>query len=162
MANPIGYLRAHGGVSGHVIQVPYIPGNPRGVRDGNNSADSAGGNAPTPQPQIEMGYGFNQYDYGLSGVTEIAKANVISPSDQGHNARRDFTGSMTDKAYSNNSPSRSQYSEGYTPAIQVFASSNTWQIAGQTSKGTRARQPSVKFVSPFSSGAIPTRMPWDL
>lgn len=58
-----------------------------------------------------------------------------------------------------NSPSRSQYSEGYTPPFQYFASSNTWQTpAGRESRGRRAVQPSTKFASPRAS--IPTQVPW--
>jgi hypothetical protein len=93
-------------------------------------------------------------------VPEVAKANFLAPSNQGHRAALDSRQSMMYDP--RNNPSRSQMSEGYTQPIQQFAASNTWQIAGQTSVGQRAKQPSTKFVSPFSSLPIPTRMPWDL
>lgn len=58
-----------------------------------------------------------------------------------------------------NSPSRSQFSEGYTSPFQYFAASNTWQTpAGQQSRGRRATQPSVKFAGPRF--LIPTEVPW--
>lgn len=58
-----------------------------------------------------------------------------------------------------NTPSRSQYSQGYTAPFQYFASSNTWQTpSGQQSRGRRAVQPSTKFAGPRAP--IPTAMPW--
>lgn len=58
-----------------------------------------------------------------------------------------------------NSPSRSQFSEGYTSPFQYFAASNTWQTpAGQSSRGRRASQPSIKFAGPRV--LIQTAMPW--
>ena len=58
-----------------------------------------------------------------------------------------------------NTPSRSQFSEGYTSPFQYFAASNTWQTpSGQNSKGRRASQPSIKFAGPRY--LIPTTVPW--
>lgn len=158
---PTGRITFPGGLSAPSIQVPQIPGNPRGVKDGANSSSHAGAMAPTPGPVIYIDYGAlgSAAFYGRM-VPEVAKANFLAPSNQGHRAAIDSRQSMMFDP--RNSPSRSQFSEGYTDAIQVFAASNTWQIAGATSKGVRARQPSTKFVSPFSSLPIPTRMPWDL
>lgn len=58
-----------------------------------------------------------------------------------------------------NTPSRSQFSQGYTSPYQYFAGSNSWQTpAGQTSRGRRPAQPSIKFAGPRY--AIPVAMPW--
>jgi len=157
---PTGRITFPGGLSGNSVQVPQLPGNTPGTRGG-TGATGGGVNAKVAQPPMAIDYGVlgSAAFYGQI-VPEVAKANFINPSNQGHRAAIDNRQTMMYDP--RNSPSRSQFSEGYTQAIQVFASSNTWQIAGQTSKGTRASQPSTKFVSPFSSLPIPIRMPWDL
>jgi hypothetical protein len=92
---------------------------------------------------------------------QIAKGYVINPTDQGQRAAMSQRASMMYDP--RNSPSRSQFSEGYTAPIQRFAVSNTWNTpSGLSGKADRARQPSTKLVSPYSSLPIPTRMPWDL
>lgn len=92
---------------------------------------------------------------------EIAKSYVINPTDQGQRAA--VAQRQTMMIDPRNSPSRSQYSEGYTAPIQLFASANTWNSpSGLSAKGARERQPSTKTVSPFSTIPIPTRMPWDI
>lgn len=158
---PTGRITFPGGLSAPSLPVPTIPGNPRGVKDGANSSGPAGVKSVTPGPVIYIDYGAEQTAFYGRIVPEVAKANYVYPSNQGRMAQASFVRAMT-PASANHSPSRSQFSEGYTDAIQVFAASNTWQIAGETSKGTRAKQPSTKFVSPFSTLPIPTRMPWDL
>ncbi len=93
--------------------------------------------------------------------TTIWKSYVPNPTNQGQRAAVAQRQSMMFDP--RNSPSRSQKQEGYTAPLQLFASSNVWQTPnGQTSKGKRMKQPSVKQVSPFASLPIPTRMPWDL
>lgn len=153
------------GPSSHLIQVPFIPGAPAGTaNDGSNSQLSAGGNAkdPVPQPEKVVDYGTGAYYRGFYGLPEIAKANNIAPSNQGHRALGEMLAAYMPMA-PDQAPARSQKAEGYTAPIQVFASSNTFQIAGQTSVGVRQTQPRTnKFVSPFSSMPIPVRMPWDL
>lgn len=159
---PTGKMIFAGGLSPLPINAPYIPGNPRGVRDGANSAGTAGGNAPQAAPGVMMDYGTEHLVYYAGIVPEIAKANFVAPSNQGRQMQNQFLAAMTPPQGSNQ-PSRSQFSEGYTAAIQVFAASNTYQLGGpQDLVGTRATQPSTKFVSPFSSLPIPVRMPWDL
>lgn len=57
-----------------------------------------------------------------------------------------------------NNPSRSQFSQGYTDPIQMFAASNSWQApAGQMVAGEVPRQPSLQFASPGNL-SIPTKM----
>lgn len=163
---PTGRIVNPGGVSSPSIEVPYLPGPPAGVRGATISNDgktrSAGGNAVTPQPDVTINYGTQNYGYYAGIVPEVAKANLLAPSNQGRKMQNSFVAAMTPES-ANHSPSRSQFSEGYTDALQVFAASNTWQLAGPVdSPGSRAKQPSTKFVSPFSSLPIPTRMPWDL
>jgi len=167
---PTGRIMYPGGVSSPTVGVPYLPGPPQGVRaatisnDGKGNANGIAGNkAIDPQPPVRLPYGTGLENFYGSFVPEIAKANFLAPSNQGRRAQGQFLANYT-PALGVNSPSRSQFSEGYTDALQVFASSNTWQLAGPTdSPGTRAKQPSTKFVSPFSTtGAISTRMPWDL
>ncbi len=158
---PTGRITFPGGVSSPSIATPTIPGNPRGVRDGSNSRGAAGG-SPIPQPNIDPGYGTGLEAFYAGFVPEIAKANYLAPSNQGRRLQTVYKESMIAPSGSN-SPSRSQKVEGYTDAIQVFAASNTWQLAGPTdSPGSRAKQPSQKFVSPFSSLPIPVKMPWDI
>jgi hypothetical protein len=158
---PTGRLTFPGGLSGHTIQVPTLPANIPGVR-GNDISMGGGVAAKVAQPSIVPMYGaLDSAAFYSSFVPEVAKANFIAPSNQGHRAALDSRQSMMYDP--RNSPSRSQFSEGYTQAIQVFAASNTWQLTGPVdSPGTRAKQPNQKFVSPFSSLPIPTRMPWDL
>ena len=156
---PTGRITFPGGLSAPAIQVPFLPGSPNGVR---GASISRGGGilAPIPQPVVTQGYGTGFTRFYAGFVPEIAKANYIAPTTQGQRAldNSDFSR----MAQPRNNPSRSQFVEGYTSAIQVFAASNTWQIAGATSVGTRAKQPSTKFVSPFSNLPIPVAMPWDL
>lgn len=93
---------------------------------------------------------------------EIWKAYVAIPTNQGARGGRAARASMMYDP--RNSPSRSQFQEGYTAPIQTFQSNNTWQTptGSEPSGGLRMRQPSLKAVSPFVSAPIPTRMPWDL
>ena len=165
---PTGRIVHAGGVSSPTITVPYLPGPPQGTRgatisdDGSGKDKSAGGRAPTPQPPVQLNYGTHMEAFYAGIVPEIAKANFLSPSNQGRMAQSEFVDAMTPES-ANHNPSRSQMSEGYTDALQAFAASNTWQLAGPTdSPGTRAKQPSTKFVSPFETLPIPTKMPWDL
>jgi hypothetical protein len=150
-----------GGLSGHDINSPYIPPQIPGVRDGANGSDgSANIKAATPSRTIQYG-ALESAAFYAGFVPEIAKANFINPSNQGHRAALDSRQTLMFDP--RNSPSRSQFSEGYTAALQTFAASNTWQLAGPVdSPGTRAKQPNQKFVSPFSSLPIPVKMPWDL
>lgn len=91
----------------------------------------------------------------------IAKSYVINPTNQGQRAAVAQRGSMMFDP--RNSPSRSQFLQGYTNPVQLFTASNTWNAdSGLSSKGQRTRQPSTKAVSPFASVPIPVRMPWDL
>lgn len=102
----------------------------------------------------------NPYYIGIN--PEIAKSYVIEPTAQGQRGAMQQRQSMMFDP--RNSPSRSQFQQGYTEPIQQFAASNTWQIAaGSDSVSKPARQPSLKQVSPFTSSApISTKMPWDL
>lgn len=156
---PTGKIIFPGGVSSPSIQVPYIPQSSKGVR-GSKISNGGGVNATAPQPNVTISYGTGLNRFYASFIPEIAKANYLAPSNQGRRALDSFNFSrMVDPR---DNPSRSQFVEGYTDALQQFAASNTWQIAGATSVGVRAKQPSTKFVSPFSSLPIPVRMPWDL
>lgn len=164
---PTGKIVTPGGVSSPTIGVPYLPGPPQGVRGSTISNDgkfaAAGGRAPDPQPAVRLPYGTDLTSFYAGFVPEVAKANYINPSDQGRRALDKSVNNYTPPTEVNN-PSRSQFAEGYTDALQLFASSNTWQLAGPVdSPGSRAKQPSTKFVSPFSTMAsIGTKMPWDL
>lgn len=176
------FTRAIGAMSTPLIQARPIPDNPKfagqnsPINDGSNDSSAggppngrgnmiAGGNAASIQPDTYEDYGMQSYGYfpAHGMVPEIAKANSRGlPSGQGHMALSQMMAPWFPVA-PDQAPSRSQKSEGYTAPIQVFASSNTWQIAGQTSVGVRQSQPRTnKFVSPFSYAPIPTRMPWDL
>lgn len=157
---PTGRITFPGGLSAPSIQVPQLPG-PMGRVRGSASGTGGGTSARVVQPVTNPPYGALEATARYAPFTvEVAKANFIHPTTQGR--RASLASRQTQMYDPRNSPSRSQFSERYTDALQVFASSNTWQIAGQTSKGTRAKQPSIKFVSPFSSMPIPIRMPWDL
>lgn len=156
---PTGRITFPGGLSAPSIHVPSLGGAKRDVRGASFSA-GGGVNAVTPGPNVQIDYGAQQTQYYAGIVPEIAKANYLAPSNQGRHLQDNYNFSRM--ADPRNSPSRSQYLQGYTQAIQVFAASNTWQVAGQTSVGVRAKQPSTKFVSPFASLPIPTAMPWDL
>lgn len=159
---PTGRITFPGGLSGHTIHAPNLPGPTPGVKTGTGVSHTGGVAAKVAQPPMQIDYGAlgSAIFYG-SFVPEVAKANFIAPSNQGHRAAIDNRQSLMYDP--RNSPSRSQFSEGYTEAIQQFASTNTWNTpTGTTSKGTRAKQPSTKFVSPFASLPIPVRMPWDL
>lgn len=158
---PTGRITFPGGLSGHSIQVPVLPGSTPGTRGGSIS-NGGGVAAKVAQPPMQIDYGALGSAIFYGGfVPEIAKANFLAPSNQGHRAAIDSRRSLMYDP--RNSPSRSQFAQGYTQPIQVFAASNTWQLSGPTdSPGTRAKQPSTKFVSPFTSLPIPVRMPWDL
>ena len=86
----------------------------------------------------------------------------INAAARAFNLQRGIAQSPTNGAMENgprNTPSRSQFSQGYTAPFQYFASSNTWQTpSGQSSRGRRAVQPSTKFAGPRAP--IPTAMPW--
>ena len=159
---PTGRITFPGGLTGHSIQVPNLPGPTPGTKGGTGVAPIGGVAAKVAQPPMQIDYGTLGAAQFYGGfVPEVAKANFIAPSNQGHRAAIDNRQSLMYDP--RNSPSRSQFVEGYTQAIQVFASNNTWNTTtGDTSKGTRAKQPSTKFVSPFASLPIPVRMPWDL
>jgi hypothetical protein len=156
---PTGRITFPGGLSAPSIAVPNLFGPDRGVR---GASISAGGsvNAVTPGPNIQIDYGVHEAHFYAGFVPEIAKANYLAPSNQGRKLQDNYQFSRM--AQPRNNPSTSQKLRGYTQAIQVFAASNTWQVAGQTSVGVRAKQPSTKFVSPFSNLPIPVAMPWDL
>ena len=156
---PTGRITFPGGLSAPSIAVPSLFGPDRGVR-GSSIGAGGGVSAVTPGPNIQIDYGAQQSHFYAGFVPEVAKANYLAPSNQGRKLQDNYQFSRM--ADPRNNPSRSQYLQGYTQAIQVFAASNTWQIAGQTSVGVRAKQPSTKFVSPFSSLPIPVAMPWDL
>ena len=159
---PTGRIIFPSGLTPQPIQVPSLPGTTPGVRQGARVEDGGGAGARVAQPSVGISYGTDQTQYYSGFVPEVAKANFINPSNQGHNALMQGA-NWSRMAMPRNSPSRSQFSEGYTQPLQVFAASNTWQLAGPVdSPGTRAKQPNQKFVSPFSSLPIPTRMPWDL
>jgi len=157
---PTGKITFPGGLSAPNVHVPFIPAASPGVRGSANSRGPAGVNAVTPGPTVVIDYGAGLTKYYAGIVPEVAKANYLAPSNQGRVLQNSYNATRMDTP--RNNPSRSQFLQGYTQAIQVFAASNTWQIAGQTSVGTRAKQPSSKFVSPFSSLPIPVAMPWDL
>lgn len=98
--------------------------------------------------------------YGAINVG-IAKSYFINPTNQGQ--RGGIAARQSMMFDPRNSPSRSQFLQGYTNPVQLFQSGNTWNAdSGLSSKGQRTRQPSTKAVSPFASVPIPVRMPWDL
>lgn len=108
---------------------------------------------------------FNMFDYaGLNSLIgrAIGPYSGVNAAYRASQAQRAIAQNPTNGHMANgarNSPSRSQYSEGYTPPFQYFASSNSWQTpAGRESRGRRARQPSTKFASP--KALIPTQVPW--
>lgn len=164
---PTGRIVHPGGVTSPSIAVPYLPGPPQGVRGATISNDghyaAAGGRGSDPTPSVRMPYGTDLTPFYAGFIPEVAKANYINPSNQGRRAQGVMLANYTPPSGVNN-PSRSQIMEGYTDALQQFAASNTWQLAGPTdSPGTRAKQPNSKFVSPFSTaGPIAVRMPWDV
>jgi hypothetical protein len=157
---PTGRITFASGISGPSIPTPVIPSGIAGVRGQANSAYAGGGKARIPQPDIHPGYGTDTTHYYAGFVPEVAKANYLNPSNQGRRAQQQFLDNYT-PALGVNNPSRMQFSEGYTEALQVFAAPYLINSGG-TTVGKRASQPSQKFVSPFSSLPIPTRMPWDL
>jgi hypothetical protein len=156
---PTGKIMFPGGLSGHSIPVPTLPGSSSSVK-GSEISRGGGVNAVTPGPNVVIDYGAEQTRFYAGIVPEVAKANYIRPSNQGRMLQDGYNFSRM--AQPRNNPASSQMVRGYTDPIQQFAASNTWQIAGATSKGVRAKQPSTKFVSPFASLPIPVRMPWDL
>lgn len=116
-------------------------------------------NAPlNAGPQAQLSLAGQSY---IPLNSTIWKSYVPNPTNQGQRAAVAQRQSMMFDP--RNSPARMQFSEGYTAPLQLFASSNVWQTPnGQTSRGKRIKQPSIKQVSPFASLPIPTRMPWDL
>lgn len=161
---PTGRLTFPGGISSESIQVPFLPGSPVGTNAASSGISEGGGvKAPVSQPPYLPSYGALDATKIYGGMSvEVAKANFIAPTTQGHRAAIASRGSMMYDP--RNSPSRSQFQEGYTAPIQMFAASNTYNTPnGPTvQSGQRAKQPSTKFVSPFSNLPIPVRMPWDL
>ena len=120
------------------------------------------GRVSTPYPNMAASAASNNIPgIYMSFTPEMWKDRVAVPTNQG---QRGGIAARQSMMYDpRNSPARSQMVQSYTSPIQTFASSNTWQVAsGQSSKGTRQRQPSTKLVSPFESLPIPTRMPWDV
>ena len=159
---PTGRITFPGGLSAPSIHVRQIPSLTPGVRGSANSRGPGGINAVTPGPTVVIDYGAEQTKFYSGFVPEILKANYLNPSNQGFRGRTAYNATWMDTP--RNSPSRSQFVQGYTQAIQAFAASNTWNTPNGSSvtSGKRASQPSTKFVSPFSSLPIPTAMPWDL
>lgn len=161
---PTGRITIHGGITSPTIEVPNLPGAPAGTRGASisDTGKPVKVRNPNPTPAVYQPYGTNLTRFYAGFVPEVAKANYLNPSNQGKRALGIQEANYT-PAGANHNPSRSQFSEGYTDPIQMFAASNTWQLAGPTdSPGSRAKQPSQKFVSPFSSLPIPVKMPWDL
>ena len=161
---PISRIIHPTGLTGQPVQVPDLPSGIPGIITGTGvQGGPAGisGLAPA-QPAQAPSYGMIMPFYA-GFVPEVAKANNINPSNQGQRALRDSS-KWSFMAMPRNSPSRSQFSQGYTQPLQVFAASNTWQLAGPSdvNNGVRPKQPNQKYVSPFSTLPIPTRMPWDL
>ena len=158
---PTGRITFPGGLSAPSIHVPNLFGADRGVRGASISAGGVSG-AVTPGPNVVIDYGAQQTKFYAGFVPEVAKANYLAPSNQGRVAQNNFNAVRMDTP--RNNPSRSQFLQGYTQAIQAFAATNTWNTPNGASvtSGKRASQPSTKFVSPFSSLPIPTAMPWDL
>lgn len=159
-----GRVISPGGLSGPAVSTPALPAGIPGVRGNEIHVGFGGGSfADYHQPDVYLEYGTGQEAFYASFTPAIAKANFLNPSNQGRRALSTVMAGYTPNVVQQ-SPARSQKQEGYTQAIQYFAASNTWQLAGPTdSPGSRAKQPSTKFVSPFSTaGNIPTRMPWDL
>jgi hypothetical protein len=157
---PTGKITFPGGLSAPNVHSGFFGGPDRGVRGA--SFGAAGGvKAVTPGPNVVIDYGAQQTAFYAGFVPEVAKANYLAPSNQGRVLQNIYNATRMDTP--RNNPSRSQFLQGYTQAIQAFAASNTWNSAnGTSSVGSRAKQPSTKFVSPFSSLPIPTAMPWDL
>jgi hypothetical protein len=92
-----------------------------------------------------IGRAINQFPINAAFRASVAQRQIAQSPPMANRAR--------------NSPSRSQYSEGYTSPFQYFAASNSWQTpAGRESRGRRASQPSTKFASPRTT--IPTQVPW--
>lgn len=116
---------------------------------------------PTPNGDASMSsYGVPVYYIPLNA--EIAKSYVISPTDQGQ--RGGIASRQTMMKDPRNTPSRSQFNEGYTIPVQQFGAQILWETpSGQHTAGQLPRQPSTKLASPFTtSDPIHTRMPWDL
>lgn len=159
---PTGRVTFAGGLTGQAVPTPDLPNPIPGIIHGTGVEYGSAGQGIRPAQPVEIpSYGAEQTEFYAGFVPEVRKANFINPSNQGQRALD--AGRSQYFSYGSANPSRSQFSEGYTIPIQVFAASNTWQLAGPTdSPGTRAKQPNQKFVSPFSSLPIPTRMPWDL
>lgn len=157
---PTGRITFPGGVSSPITHPPQLPGPRRGVRGRSISVGSSGIRTPITTPTVTFDYGAKRTAFYAGFVPEVYKANYLHPTNQGYKALQ--ASNYSRMASPRNTPARSLYAEGYTDAIQLFAASNTWQIAGATSVGTRAKQPSTKFVSPFSNNPIPVSMPWDI
>jgi hypothetical protein len=115
----------------------------------------------TPNTDAAMGQNSQPVHYlGLN--PEIAKAYTIVPTNQGQ--RGGIASRQVMMMDPRNSPSRSQFSEGYTIPIQEFGAQILWQTpSAQHTAGKVLTQPSTKLASPFTtSSPIPTRMPWDV
>src|ERR1035437_8907877 len=127
---PTGRITFPGGLSAPSIAVPNLFGANRGVRGA--SVNAGGGvNAVTPGPNVTIDYGAQQSHFYAGFVPEVAKANYLAPSNQGRNLQDAYNATRMDTP--RNNPSRSQYLQGYTQAIQTFAASNTWNSANGTS-----------------------------
>jgi hypothetical protein len=153
-----------GGLSAIPLGVPNLPGSPPGVRGsrGTPYTGGGGGNGPSPMPIAVLDYGTSRYAaYGVI-VPEIAKAERVAPSDQGRRLlAKQFSNYFPEAP--NRAPATTQTLRRYTQPLQVFQTSNTYQNTSPAEgTGNRARQPSVKFVSPFGRLPISTQMPWDL
>lgn len=116
---------------------------------------------PNPNTDASMSaQGIPNYYVPLN--IEIAKSYVIHPTNQGQ--RGGIAARQVMMNDPRNSPSRSQFNEGYTIPIQQYGAQITWETpSAQNTAGKLPTQPSMKLASPFTSAApIPTRMPWDL
>lgn len=116
---------------------------------------------PTPNADAGMAaFGVPIY-YGQINLS-IAKSYTIHPTNQGQ--RGGIAARQVMMNEPRNSPSRSQFNEGYTIPVQQFGAQLTWDTpSGQHTAGKHLTQPSTKLASPFAT-AVPmrTRMPWDL
>jgi hypothetical protein len=116
---------------------------------------------PMPNADASMAaFGIPVY-YGALNLS-IAKSYTIHPTNQGQ--RGGIASRQAMMFDPRNSPSRSQFNEGYTVPIQQYGATLLWDTpSGQHTAGKRQVQPSTKLASPFSTNVpIKTRMPWDL
>src|SRR5450759_3804736 len=111
---PTGRITFPGGLSAPSLAVPNLFGAKRGVRGAHISA-GGGVNAVTPGPNVTIDYGAQQSQFYAGFIPEVAKANYLAPSNQG---RQLLDASLSSYyGYGANSPSRSQFLQGYTQAI---------------------------------------------